>query len=326
MSAGRVVLHVGMPKTGSTAVQVALVRNRDLLISLGVTYPPARSDRAALAGRLMSGNGVSLLPYVTSQEPMPEAVEEIRRQVAESGTPFVLWSSEALYYRLRPDRLGELAAGLASDGVELTVTGFVRDIAGHAVSSYSEMVKGALLTRSFHEFVDGSAGPPAYRPALRRCWGSFLDVLGPDAVTVRRYESHRQNLFAALLSGLADLENSGVALPHDGVNRSMTARELVIMREVNKKLSDPREARLISGTLISAPPVGDEAPGISEEGLALLERMFTDDVEWMNSTFLAHDPMSVTGGATVVPQDPGAETLTREELDIVEKLLRSTTA
>lgn len=35
----KLILHLGMPKTGSTSIQTFMAQNRDNLLALGVLYP-----------------------------------------------------------------------------------------------------------------------------------------------------------------------------------------------------------------------------------------------------------------------------------------------
>ena len=109
----RLLLHVGMGKTGSSALQVALVRHRDLLARHGVTYPPAPSDAAAARDGVVSGNALPLVRYlVTSKSPrrvapdalMHEALATVRGNPDE---PTLLFSSEFLH-QASPDRLATL--------------------------------------------------------------------------------------------------------------------------------------------------------------------------------------------------------------------------
>lgn len=65
----RLVLHMGQTKTGSTAIQTWCVWNRDFLRAHGIRYPEHRSDRSALRGAPLAGNGSVLLPFLGAPGP-----------------------------------------------------------------------------------------------------------------------------------------------------------------------------------------------------------------------------------------------------------------
>ncbi len=316
-----VLLHAGLPKTGSTALQIAFVRNRDRLAELGVTYPPAATDAAAMAGRLTSGNGVTLLPFLTADQSDSTLLDQLRAAVEGAETPWVLYSSEALI-RSQPDRLRELADAFAEVGAEVRILAFVRDIAGHALSSYSEMVKGALLTTTFAEFISGAAGPPRYRPVLGRRLQGFVDAVGRERVEVLRYDSHRSRLMEVVLGRAGINDCSSLVLPPVGVNRSMTADELFLMRHANRRLASPQQGRRVSGAMIARPPMGNSGAFLTPSELDILQRIVADDVAWVNENFLADDPISVEGGAEVRDTARRPDALDPDEAQTLERLIR----
>ena len=68
MSHRRLVLHIGVTKTGSSAIQAGLVQNRERLAERGIGYPASRSDRRALRWDTTSGNGMLLVPFLAPRE------------------------------------------------------------------------------------------------------------------------------------------------------------------------------------------------------------------------------------------------------------------
>ena len=56
----RVILHLGAVKTGSSALQAALVKNRDWLKQNGYDYPASGEDEKARNHKISSGNGMIL--------------------------------------------------------------------------------------------------------------------------------------------------------------------------------------------------------------------------------------------------------------------------
>ena len=59
-------LHIGHGKTGSSYIQSSLVLSRDALAAQGIAYPPYKTDAAAAAGGMSSGNGKPLFQALES--------------------------------------------------------------------------------------------------------------------------------------------------------------------------------------------------------------------------------------------------------------------
>ena len=51
------IFHIGLPKTGSTAIQAFLARNIEILDEHGISYPFITEETAS-AGRVSEGNAL----------------------------------------------------------------------------------------------------------------------------------------------------------------------------------------------------------------------------------------------------------------------------
>src|SRR5450631_2837417 len=89
------VFHIGIPKTGSSAIQVFLARNRPALLREGVDYLNSGEFHMGVAGKISSGNGAflarCLLPegarakIVPGESHLTEALEAIKASDAHTG-------------------------------------------------------------------------------------------------------------------------------------------------------------------------------------------------------------------------------------------------
>jgi len=298
----RLLLHVGMSKTGSSALQVAFVRERELLARHGWAYPAAESDDLAGAGGVTSGNGVPLarwlVPGLAPEGADPGRVQEralaaLRRHAGEQ----VLLSSEFLW-QLEAGALARFVRQAEALGYQVEAVGYVRDIAGHALSEYSQRVKRHLLTASFGDFCRG-AGGERYEAGMRGWITTLRSVLGDRAVRVHHYDSHRRDLTRHFFSDVLGLDAPAEAAAV--VNRSLTPAEIEVMREVNARVSSRRAGRLASDTLLGRPPLGDPAVSVTVSELAVLEGRFADEVAWINEQALAEPRLSVRGDIAVRP-------------------------
>ena len=85
---GARLIHVGPPKTGTTAIQSAFVRVRDELPELGVHYA-GRGSRPRAAAAALTGVGVS-----ARQRPSMAAWEALVQEVRDAGPLRVCISNE----------------------------------------------------------------------------------------------------------------------------------------------------------------------------------------------------------------------------------------
>jgi hypothetical protein len=301
MGADRLVLHMGMGKTGSSALQVAFVQNREQLAARGVHYPVAGSDHIAARGGVVSGNGMEILDHVAPRKNDPDeatrVLEMVRKEVAGADGGAVLYSSEFLY-QYRPTRLAEMRDVISGEGATVQAVVYVRDVAGHALSSYSQVVKRSLYTESFAHFLEIGEGTYALnlRPRLNR----LRSTLGAENVKVLHYDGEAAALFAGFMRrvfGVTDLAGFTSAL--DRVNRSLTRREVEWMRYMNRQLKNKVHARRMSDALISRPPADSSALSMTPQEVELLRQRYGEEVAWVNDTFLDGSPFSVEGGVLV---------------------------
>lgn len=306
MGADRLVLHMGMGKTGSSALQVAFVQNRDQLAAVRVHYPVAGSDAVAARGGVVSGNGLEILEHLAPRKGDPaeavRALERVRNDVAGAHSGTVLYSSEFLYHA-QPARLAEMRDVMSAQGATVQAVVYVRDIAGHALSSYSQVVKRALYTEPLAHFLDPDEG--SYRINLRPRLQQLRSTLGAENVTILHYDSQRADLFAGFMRcvfGVTDL--TGFTPAFDRVNRSLTRQEVEWMRYMNRGLQNKRQARRVSDSMISRPPSDDSALSMTPQEVELLRGRYSEEVAWVNETFLDDAPLTVEGGVLIAEDAP----------------------
>ena len=228
----RLLLHIGMPKTGTSTLQRTLLAHRRRLSRVGVLYPrPARREanhnrivapffeaddmhRALLHGRPNGASAQKLGTHVWN---------DIRREVAGSDASTTILSGE-LFYGLREDRLRRLAALLREVFDPIDVVCYVREPAAYYVSLAQQLVRGtARIT------------PPArFRMRTSRCLPRFHAAFD-DRVTVRAFEP------TALVDGdivtdfvTAVLPEARAALPRQQrirANESISAEAMCVLQQ-----------------------------------------------------------------------------------------------
>lgn len=188
----RVLLHIGLEKTGSTSIQFALARSRERLAAAGRLYPRS-------AGRF---SHVKLYCYA-SQGPLdeikgqlglrgPEELaafragleRELAEEAARSGAGELLLSNEHCSSRLlQAEELARLKALLDGLGDETRVLVYLRPQWDLLASHYSTYVKTGGTRPLEFPGEKALAGQYDFRAVIER-WQA---VFGAEAVTVRRY-------------------------------------------------------------------------------------------------------------------------------------------
>ena len=306
----RLVLHMGLPKTGTTALQVWCVRNRGWLQEHGVWYPPFRSDAKAGDGGAHVGNGLPLLRYLrpesaTRPDGPERALRQVRAELARNDASTVLYSNEWLFGQHRSEQLRALRDALAVTGVTLQTVVYLRDIAGLALSAYAQQVETRMVATTFSEYVGSSVvTPPKFRISWQARLERMLEVVGPEHVLVQHYDSNRHRLVESLLEVLGITD--GPDGPGDAAsvyNRTLTVREIEWKRYLNARITSRAESRRLGDAIAQLPAPSDgERLGATAADVAALRR-FENQVDWVNRTFFEGDPvLSILGGRTCVPE------------------------
>ncbi|NHC14685.1 hypothetical protein [Motilibacter deserti] len=196
--ASRVLLHVGLQKSGTTYLQHGLAENVDALAAAGVAYPVRRGDEFDVPNHQRAFYG--LLPgeiaYVSDQHAADAAPtwEWLRGEI-EQAPGAVLLSAEGLAF-LRPSGVRRTVEALGGDDVTVLVT--ARDLARTLSSAWQQNVR-ASQSHSFEAFLAARADDrraAAQRDAddvVRAPWRAYAladlvrrwgDVVGIDNVRV----------------------------------------------------------------------------------------------------------------------------------------------
>ncbi|MCW2758448.1 MAG: hypothetical protein JWO46_2194 [Nocardioidaceae bacterium] len=237
--ADRVVLHVGVPKTGTSYVQDLLFNNPDALAAQGVTYPADRHDAhflAALDLMQLTWGGLE-----------QEAVGAWDRLVAQAnavgGT--VVVSHEIFGFASR----AHVARAMASFGdAEIHVLVSARDLVRQVPAEWQENVKHRR-TLEYSEFLDRVRDPQREStvgswfwgvqdvPGILERWGGDLPADRVHLVTVPQPGAPRDLLWKRFAAALGIDPTSLV----EGTNRdnpSLGVPETALVRRLNEQVND----------------------------------------------------------------------------------------
>lgn len=145
----RIILHAGLPKTGSTAIQRFLSERREALLRLGILFPEA--------GATNGGNHKPLVAGMLGR-PLPkryrDAPDAFLEECARHPGRTVLVSAEFLgnYFGGEGKRTAVLDF-LAAAGFRTTILVYVRPDAEQINSSYVQQVKTFEIDAPFRDYA-----------------------------------------------------------------------------------------------------------------------------------------------------------------------------
>jgi len=240
------LLHIGSPKTGTTALQNAMSRLRPQLLEQGVRYPGTtlhhQYGASVLLGRMSPAWGGTLPPHEWWDDLQAEIDAETERRVLVSYE--MICQGDLPAVQRFADALGERTHAVL----------VVRSFGTLLPSMWQQRVKMGLsqpLTGFLREaLADLDEVRIRYSDAFHRSDGLHLverwaRVLGPENVTVVVLDPARRSLLFDAFEGLLDLPSGLLdTAPSDGhrANRSMSRAEAELVRHLNELTLGERRA------------------------------------------------------------------------------------
>ena len=180
-----VFIHIGMQKTGTTFLQIALHNNREALSQKGLTYP---FSPTGLAGKNVRAH--HFIPHAIlgrHSAHLPDAdfslleqhVDELKNIISDSGNIGIISSED--FSSLDKDEVFELRKLFPERDTRIIV--YLRRQDYWADSLYGQMLKGGRQ-KSLSDFMKKIERKLDYR-ALLEPWS---DAFGRENIVVRRYE------------------------------------------------------------------------------------------------------------------------------------------
>lgn len=223
-------IHIGAPKTGTTAAQRFFTSAAPALAARGVLYPDVclrgygHHDLAFLVGG----------GYPDWATPQPRDLDSLAADLdraLRSESPLVVLSSEDFYLQPEPAALRALIERSRS-GRAIQVLAYVRRQDHMAVSWYNQAVKAQGFTGSFEECERLTSHLWDYSRQLAPWAAAF----GDDALRVRVYEPARLvggDIVLDVLSAL-DIDPAGLERPSAPVNTNLSRDILEFQRQINR--------------------------------------------------------------------------------------------
>ena len=263
--ARRVYLHVGAPKTGTTAIQTRLQRNAMSLLEHGVLVPRGAGARpAGLAFRA----SLELTGMVLGQDPAQiegSWDELVARVEGHDGT--VVISHEG-FVRCDEEAVTRVVAALAHEA-ELHVVYSARDLGRQLVSGWVEGLKNGGTTDLATHFDRARTGDLPLRasfdvPAILGRWLTHLPADRVHLVTVAAPGGDRSALWRRF-GHLTGIDDSWVPIEPSRVNESVGIPEAQVLLGLNRLLGGSNRRggphqRMVRRTVVGRGLAGRDSP------------------------------------------------------------------
>lgn len=272
----KLILHIGFPKTGSSALQSFLSASVPLLEGAGVHYPSPEPQSYIDKG-LCSGNIVQLLydlDYVDTSKGVVKFHEDFSRlfdhmieAARQSDKPCTLFSGEV--FSQFPEEHVALLAEKTRD-LEVTVVAFVRDPFDYACSSWKQRVKRSGACDDFRQDVETRtrAGDIEMLDGYRNFDKHFPNV------RLINYDRSKKDVISAFLTtcGIA-LSRERPAAQASGriYNKSLTAPQANLVIQINREFKGSPIGALFVEFLLRQPSPSRDTFYDRETHAALLE-------------------------------------------------------
>lgn len=275
----RTIIHVGYPKTGTTALQETLYRGRDLLVRKGVLYP----DVGIFQGRHanLAWSCMTLGPWAANNyngRSAADQVAEIVDRATDLGTTTTIISAEDFSYQ-RPSRYRELVESLANVGsVEVAV--YVRPQVEAFESMYKQVVRNRGYSKTFVAFVDealdSNVGDAPYGADAGSDWGgslppydyfqfasSWAQEVPGGQIRIEEYGDSAKTDIVGDFFRLIDVEVPDDLAVHHRSNKSIEGELIELLRRANEYVPKGIRHRLASDVAWASDELGLESRKLS---------------------------------------------------------------
>ena len=312
----KIILHIGPPKTGTTAIQGALMQNRKALLEAGALYFTDPKD-TAWALPMIFHREDEMLPALRAQFwSIQEAQNWSRRawdaldaQIARHRPHTVILSSE--HYASMQLRVPALLERLRAISTDIEVLAYLRDPASLYCSYVDQQIRGGTRLAQLPTPWDYP-----YPPVARL--GRYLEALGRERLHVQAFDRkhlHKGDIvadFMQVLNGRLGLNLPQIAFSGTQ-NTALSGAAAALLAVVNesyvRQRKDGKDQELVKRRAafirrLRQSPVLAGLPRLAlpDEALkGVIRHNAREQLGWFNATFFDGRPVMDTGIAPAGP-------------------------
>ncbi len=304
----KVCIHIGAPKTGSSAIQYFLRNNRSKLEKYGYFYPEHRTDKNDVSG----GHAELGSAVIAGDLEKGSSLVNGWVQEAQARKLTLLISSEALYGRI--SEVHELF-----QGHEVQILAYFRNPVEALVSNHNQSIKRHFGRLPLADFLEQRA-TPNNRGVNGEVFFDWVKAFGPEAVRVRPYnpsafKKDRIEYDFLDMLGVRGFSARSFRLEKRLINTSYTPGALELKRLLNFVLDPdaPKDSVEVDWALqgfsdkasAKRKAAEKEPVQVNPEVLALLVEGCKPALERMRAEVLEDCPEDFWRPVTVVPMGTG---------------------
>ena len=303
-------LHIGMHKTGSTALQRTLHKNAEYIKKYGLEYPTFAINHSAPMCSLFHPEPhrfqLNIIQGIDTPEKAKRFNDKTRAQLttvmqrADSGE--VVISGEGMG-RLPIDRVAALKDFVEPHFENIKVVAYLRKPIAYISSAAQEILKRGTTLEQLH-----SSPPfPGYRTFLEK----YFDIFGRENVDVRLYRRDRDKSWDIVQDFLSltqcRINRQNLKSPVMGVNESLSFPAARIISALNEKyprivngVRNPARAKY-AHVLIRQ--IKGEKFVLPVSVLLKNEARIREDCAWIKSTTGIDLPFDAPSHVTAMPEE-----------------------
>lgn len=240
ISDGELLLHIGVNKTGTSALQGAMALARPALLEQGVCYPGRDPNHLNVVKSLLQKrrgweNG--------GKVPPPTLWESVSAELRAPAARRQMISAEYIC-GLQLPASQRIVEEIGADRVKVVVT--LRPLEQLLPSQWQQGVKGRW-TETYEQWLEKVCeGPESPPKATRRFWWRndhasllerWIDLTGPDRVLAVVVDTANRNMIFETFEDLLGVtRGTVVANPATRTNRGLSAEEAELLRTFNEAM------------------------------------------------------------------------------------------
>jgi hypothetical protein len=224
-----IVLHIGAPKTGSSAIQKFLLENKKHLADNGFYYPEHGLDENGISG----GHSVLGLSLVNGETQKSKEILQSYIADAKNNNMTLLLSAESFFNH--HNKLAKLV-----EGYRCKVIAFFRDPLESLFSSYNQSIKRHFNTTHIAQVCKSVLLNKSY--ANSHVYAQWIDSFGKSNVTILEYNKQYftkhpiQEVFLLNIGLDTKIINKIKPKNLEQINKSYSLAELEFKRVLNHVL------------------------------------------------------------------------------------------
>jgi hypothetical protein len=179
----RIILHIGLRKTGTTSIQKFLNRNYNTLLKNNILYP---KSGLPLKESVYAHHDLSVAITKIRPPTQDQCWQQLHAELSLQGNRLVFISSE-IFSVATPDQIRQIRVELKDHQVSVLI--YLRDPVSFMISLYKEQIKAQNESLAFGKFIRQRFNLVDYDGLIQ----NWKDIFGDSSVILKDYDDLLSN-------------------------------------------------------------------------------------------------------------------------------------